>query len=184
MKLIVGLGNPGSKYLFTRHNAGFIALDLLAIEFKGEWQGSKFDGELGRAKIFGEDCWLLKPMTFMNLSGRSVAQALRFYKIGSPDLVVFHDDIDVPAGKVKTRTGGSAGGHNGIASIIAETGSDTFHRMKLGVGKPGPDRPIEVSSWVLERMTDTELEDLRTKMFQDSLVRLKGIFQQRGVAAE
>ncbi len=184
MKLIVGLGNPGPKYLFTRHNAGFIALDLLAVEFDGSWQGTKFDGEVGRATVFGEDCWLLKPMTFMNVSGRSVAQALRFYKIAPEDLIVLHDDIDVPAGKVKARVDGSAGGNNGVASIIAEIGTDKFNRIKLGVGKPGPEKPMEISSWVLEKMSPEELEALRTTMFEEMLVRLKGIFQQRGAVAD
>lgn len=123
-------------------------------------------------------------MTFMNLSGRSVAQALRFYKIGPEDLIVLHDDIDVPAGKVKARVDGSAGGNNGISSIIAELGTDKFNRIKLGVGKPGPDRPMEIASWVLEKMSQAELEALRTTMFDEALVRLKGIFQQRGVAVE
>ncbi len=183
LKLIVGLGNPGPKYLFTRHNAGFIAIDLLAINCGGEWQGEKFDGEFGRATVHGEDCWLLKPTTFMNVSGKSVAQALRFFKLNpADDLVVLHDDIDVPAGKVKARTDGSAGGNNGVASIIREIGTDRFHRVKLGVGKPGPERPMDIAAWVLEKMSPAELELLRTTMFDEMMLRIKGIFQQRGAA--
>ena len=136
MKLIVGLGNPGPKYEITRHNAGFLVLDEVAKRFDVGWSGQRFQGELAKGNIHGETCVLLKPMTFMNLSGRSVAQALRFFKIDESDLIVLHDDIDVPSGKVKARTGGGHGGHNGIRSIIAETGLKDFFRIKLGVGRP------------------------------------------------
>ena len=167
MKLLVGLGNPGPQYETTRHNAGFLILDLIAEQFGLRWEG--------------ESCLLLKPLTFMNLSGKSVAACAGFYKLQAPDIVVLHDEIDVPAGKVKAKVGGGAGGHNGIRSIQAETGMDGFHRLKLGVGKPEGATAASrqsVHDWVLGRMTDEELKALQGPMFQEVLVRLKGIFQQ------
>lgn len=179
MKLIVGLGNPGPKYETTRHNAGFLVLDLLADHFGIRWEGeqAKFQGEIARGKVWDEDCVFLKPVTFMNLSGRSVAALSRFYKIEPQDIIVLHDDVDVPAAKVKARAGGSHGGNNGIRSIIAETGLENFHRIKLGIGKP-EGLNGDVSGWVLGRMTDEELKALHETMFPEVLVRLKGIFQQ------
>ena len=176
MKLLVGLGNPGPQYRTTRHNAGFLVLDELAAEHKAEWQGEKFQGEFGRGTILGETCLLLKPQTFMNLSGRSVAQVLNFYKIPPEDMVVLHDHIDVPAGSVKARFGGSHGGNNGIRSILECTGTDKFHRIKLGVGKsqiPGADG----RSWVLGAMSEEELKNLKGAMLKDVVLRIENIFK-------
>ena len=181
MKLLVGLGNPGPQYETTRHNAGFLILDLIAEQFGLRWEGNKFGGEFCKGSVGGESCLLLKPLTFMNLSGKSVAACAGFYKLQAPDIVVLHDEIDVPAGKVKAKVGGGAGGHNGIRSIQAETGMDGFHRLKLGVGKPEGATAASrqsVHDWVLGRMTDEELKALQGPMFQEVLVRLKGIFQQ------
>src|SRR5262245_26288105 len=130
MKLIVGLGNPGPKYETTRHNAGFLMLDLLAEDADISWETggrSRFGRDMANGTVVGYPCVLLKPMTYMNRSGRSVAEVMRFFKIGPQDVVVLHDDIDVPAGKVKARIGGSHGGHNGIRSIMEETGQSEFH---------------------------------------------------------
>ncbi|SME89769.1 aminoacyl-tRNA hydrolase [Pseudobacteriovorax antillogorgiicola] len=179
MKLLVGLGNPGPKYELTRHNAGFLVLDQIADQCGIQWEGQKFQGEFGKGQILGEACLLLKPNTFMNLSGRSVSQAMRFYKLGVDDLLVFHDDIDVPFGKVKAKMGGGHGGNNGIRSIIAETGLKDFVRIKLGVGRPQKPEDGQVSDWVLSRFSQEELDVLAKDMVQDAMVRLDSIYKQK-----
>ncbi|MEZ4742568.1 MAG: aminoacyl-tRNA hydrolase [Bdellovibrionota bacterium] len=181
MKLFVGLGNPGPKYEVTRHNAGFLVLDLLLEHFGGSWQTKKFGGEFGLATVFGCKSLFLKPMTFMNLSGKSVAQALSFYKLGVEDLIVIHDDIDQASGKVKAKEGGGHGGHNGIRSILSTLGQGGFARIKIGVGRPeeGDNKRIEVSDWVLGKFTDAELLQLQEDVFDDVLLRIKGIFDRR-----
>lgn len=176
MKLLVGLGNPGPKYETTRHNAGFLMLDLIADLAGISWSNSKFDGFMGKGKLLSEPVALLKPQTFMNLSGRSVAKAARFFKVPVEDMVVFHDDIDMEFGKVKTKVGGGHGGHNGIRSMISELGDQGFHRMKLGVGRPGKDERIGVTDWVLHPFTDAQLLGLQKEMFDAVMLRLKGIF--------
>lgn len=172
MKVLVGLGNPGSKYELTRHNAGFLMLDLLVDHFGGSWEGSKFQGEFGKGRINGESCLFLKPSTFMNLSGRAVKQLLSFYKLSPEDLLVLHDDIDVPFGKVKTKMSGGHGGNNGMRSIIEELGTQDFMRIKLGVGRP-PSDGWDVSSWVLGRFSQEELAVVEKDMLQDVMVRLE-----------
>ena len=178
--MLVGLGNPGSKYDNTRHNAGFIVLDMLADASGISWQGQKFQGEFAKGTIQGETCLLLKPQTYMNLSGQSVNQLLRFFKISpQDDLIVLHDDIDVPFGKVKAKAGGGHGGNNGIRSIIAETGVKDFARIKLGVGRPQKKEDGDVSSWVLSRFSDDEMAVLKTEMLQDVMVRLDSLYKQK-----
>ncbi len=177
MKLLVGLGNPGQKYEKTRHNAGFLVVDQVLSRVGGTWAGKKFEAEWARASVLGQDCLFLKPQTFMNLSGRSVAPALRFFKLETQDVVVLHDDIDVPFGKVKTRMGGGHGGHNGIRSLLAELGTEEFARLKLGVGRPGPNQ-IGVIDWVLTDFSPQDLADIQGSMVDESLLRLQGIFQQ------
>lgn len=175
--MIVGLGNPGAKYTMTRHNAGFIVLDKVSSEFGLSWSSGRFEAEWAKGRVAGSECVLLKPQTFMNLSGKSVAKAMSFFKIGPEDLVVFHDDLDMPWGKVKTREGGGHGGHNGIRSIIGEIGTKDFHRVKLGIGRPTVPQ-MDVSSWVLSRMTDDEMDQLVSEMTQESLTRLEQIFNR------
>ena len=178
MKMIVGLGNPEPKYELTRHNAGFLMVDLLADRAGAALTvDKKFQGETGRGHLLGESILFLKPHTYMNLSGRSVLACWNFYKIDPEDVVVIHDDIDVPPGKVKAKIGGGHGGNNGIRSIIQETGQAGFHRLKLGVGKPGPESKQSVSSWVLGRMTEDELKVLESEMIDNVLLRLEGIFR-------
>lgn len=178
MKLLVGLGNPGPKYELTRHNAGFLILDLIAVGAKIPWEGgsNKFGGEIAKGTFNGQTCVFLKPMTFMNLSGRSVRAVTSFFKIEPKDVICLHDELDVPAGKVKARVGGGAGGHNGIRSMIEELGSADFHRIKLGIGKPPPQ--WQGADWVLGRFADEELLALQEGMYQEVLVRLKSIFDQ------
>ena len=137
-KLIVGLGNPGPEHTHTRHNAGFWCIDNIAesnsVQFKPE---SKFQGDISRLSLNGNDYWLLKPTTFMNNSGRSVQAMMAFYKITPKELLVMHDEIDLPPGTVRFKTGGGHGGQNGLRDIIRSLGSNDFSRIRIGVGHPG-----------------------------------------------
>ncbi len=178
MKLVVGLGNPGQKYEKTRHNAGFLVVDQILARAGGAWQGRKFEAEWARCSLLGEDSLFIKPQTYMNLSGRSVAAALRFFKAQVQDVVVLHDDIDVPFGKVKARMGGGHGGHNGIRSLLVELGSDAFGRIKLGVGRPLEGGP-GVVDWVLTDFSKVESEHITGLMVDESLQRIEGMFKQR-----
>ena len=136
MLFIVGLGNPGAKYAGHRHNIGFMAADAIHGEHGfGPWQ-KKFSAEVSEGRLGGEKAWLIKPQTFMNESGRSVGEALRFFKEGPDSLVVMHDELDLPPGKVRIKTGGGNGGHNGLRSIDAHVGKD-YRRIRLGIGHPG-----------------------------------------------
>ena len=146
--LIVGLGNPGSKYWNTRHNVGFAAMDALAETLHTKVTRVKFQGMIGTAELAGKKLILLKPTTYMNLSGQSVAAAARFYKIPPTRILVMFDDISLEPGRLRIRKNGSAGGHNGIKSIISSLGSQDFPRVKIGVGaKPHPD--YDLADWVL-----------------------------------
>ena len=135
MFLIVGLGNPGAEYAGTRHNVGFMAADFLYQRFNFAPFRDKFDGEIAEGKIGGEKVYLLKPQTYMNLSGNSVVKAAHFYKILPENIIVIHDDLDLPVGKVKAKLGGGAGGHNGIKSIDAAI-TPNYNRIRIGVGHP------------------------------------------------
>lgn len=135
MFLIVGLGNPGKEYEGTRHNAGFMAVDELAKIYSFGSFKSKFDGDIAEGKIGKEKVYILKPLTFMNLSGNAVVKAASFYKILPQNVVVFHDDMDLPVGKVKAKIGGGAGGHNGLKSIDAAI-TPNYNRIRIGVGHP------------------------------------------------
>jgi len=138
IKLIVGLGNPGSEYEFTRHNAGFWWIDQLCAESGSKLNlEAKFHGYAGRLKSTHEEAWLLKPSTFMNASGRAVAAIARFYKIPVESILVVHDELDLPPGTVKLKKGGGHGGHNGLKDIASHMGSNDFWRLRLGIGHPG-----------------------------------------------
>ena len=155
--LIVGLGNPGPKYEKTRHNAGFRALDVLLKENNLELGRKKFKALTADGSVSGKRCLFMKPQTFMNLSGEAVGEAARFYKIPPEKVIVLFDDISLPPGKLRIRRKGSAGGHNGIKSIIEHLDSEAFPRVKLGVGaKPRPD--YDLADWVLSRFSARELE--------------------------
>lgn len=136
MWLIVGLGNPGTDYAATRHNIGFMAVDALAREYGASSFAKKFQGELAECTVGGEKLLLLKPQTFMNLSGKSVQAALAFYKLPLSNLIVLHDELDLPLGKLRIKQGGGANGHNGIKDIDRLLGPD-YWRMRLGIGHPG-----------------------------------------------
>ncbi len=157
--LIVGLGNPGKKYELTRHNAGFLFLDLLADKCGAKIDRIKFKSLIGMADVGGKKCLLIKPQTFMNNSGEAVREAANFYKIPPEKTIVVFDDISLPCGKMRIRRKGSDGGHNGIKSIIYLTGSDMYPRIKLGIGeKPHPD--YELADWVLSTFKKDELAAL------------------------
>ena len=146
--LIVGLGNPGSKYWNTRHNVGYAALDALAEDLHISVNRVKFQGMYGQGTMGGQKVVLLKPTTYMNLSGQSVAACARFYKIPPERILVMSDDVSLEPGRLRIRKNGSAGGHNGLKSIISSLGSQEFPRVKIGVGaKPHPD--YDLADWVL-----------------------------------
>jgi PTH1 family peptidyl-tRNA hydrolase len=142
LKLIVGLGNPGAEYARTRHNAGFWLVDELARRHGGTLRHEgKHQGELARVRIGGEEIWLLKPMTFMNRSGGPVSSVLNFYKVVPAQMLVAHDEIDLPSGTVRLKDAGGHGGHNGLRDIIAAQG-DGFWRLRIGVGHPGTAKDV------------------------------------------
>ncbi|HZW83012.1 MAG TPA: aminoacyl-tRNA hydrolase [Candidatus Deferrimicrobium sp.] len=135
MKMLVGLGNPGGQYAATRHNVGFMAIEHIA-KSKGTPFKGKFQSELGEITLAEEKVILLKPQTFMNLSGRAVREAMNWYKLTHEDIVIIYDDMDLPFGKIRLREQGSPGGHNGIKSLIAELGTQNFPRVRVGIGRP------------------------------------------------
>lgn len=150
IKLFVGLGNPGPEYEATRHNAGFWWIDALAQELKVHLHPEKsYHGFAARTTVQGQVIWLLKPQTFMNLSGRSVAALARFFKIEPHEILVVHDELDIVPGQAKLKRGGGHAGHNGLRDIHAQLGSPDYWRLRLGVGHPG-DR-AEVIHWVLKK---------------------------------
>ncbi|HEX3026191.1 MAG TPA: aminoacyl-tRNA hydrolase, partial [Clostridia bacterium] len=155
--MVAGLGNPGKEYEGTRHNAGFIALDSISQSLNVRLDRARFKSCCGIASVGGKKALLMKPQTFMNLSGEAVAEASSFYKIPMEKVIVIYDDISLPVGKIRIRPKGSAGGHNGIKNIISLTGTDVFPRIKIGVGqKPRPD--YDLVDWVLGRIPQTEKE--------------------------
>lgn len=157
--LIVGLGNPGREYERTRHNTGFRAIDLLAQTLGCKIDKAKFQGLYGQTVYNGTKLFLLKPQTYMNLSGRAVLQLSAYYSIPPERIIVLFDDISLEPGRLRVRGNGSAGGHNGIKSIIAELGSQNFPRVKIGVGaKPNPE--FDLAAWVLSTFSAKEEKDL------------------------
>lgn len=148
--IIAGLGNPGAKYEMTRHNAGFLAIDMLAMKQNKEIKRLKFHALICNAEIEGKKCLLMKPQTFMNNSGEAIGEAAKFYKIPPQNIIVLSDDISLDVGKIRIRRKGSAGGHNGLKSIIAHLGSEDFPRVKIGVGKK-PNAYMDLADWVLGR---------------------------------
>lgn len=144
IKMIVGLGNPGSEYEQTRHNAGFWFIDELAWQYKASLkEEKKFFGSVARISISGSDLWLLKPATFMNRSGQAVAALAQFYKIRPEEILVVHDELDIPCGRIKFKLGGGNGGHNGLKDIQTHLGTPDFYRLRLGIDHPG-DRNLVV----------------------------------------
>lgn len=150
IKLFVGLGNPGPEYQATRHNAGFWFVDALAQKLKVVLAVDKgYHGLVGRTTANGQNLWLLKPLTFMNLSGRSVATLARFYKIAPHEILVAHDELDIVPGQMKLKRGGSHAGHNGLKDLHEQLGIDDYWRLRIGIGHPGV--KTEVINWVLKK---------------------------------
>lgn len=165
--IIAGLGNPGAKYEMTRHNAGFLAIDLLAIKEGIKINKLKFHALIGDVKIGDKKCLVMKPQTFMNNSGEAIGEAAKFYKIPPENVIVISDDISLDVGKTRIRRKGSAGGHNGLKNIIAHLGSEEFPRIKVGVGKkPSPE--YDLVNWVLGRFPK-ELESDLKKSLEDAV---------------
>ena len=159
--VIAGLGNPGPEYENTRHNAGFIVLDMLAKQCGEEINRMQFKGRTADVMLGEKRCLLLKPTTYMNNSGESIVQALEFYKLDVSSLIVVCDDISLDVGRLRIRRKGSHGGHNGLRSICELTGSDSYERIKMGVGKkPHPD--YDLAKWVLGKFGKEDMEKLNT----------------------
>ena len=155
--LLVGLGNPGDKYDNTRHNVGFAAIDQLAEELKVPVQKLKYRALTQSVELGGAKVLLMKPITYMNLSGEAVGEAARFFKIPADHVLVLSDDVSLPVGKLRVRRSGSAGGHNGLKNIIQHLGTDQFPRIKIGVGqKPHPD--YDMADWVLGKFAGEDLK--------------------------
>lgn len=158
MYIVAGLGNPGAKYDNTRHNIGFIAVNYLAAKHNIDINKIKFKGVLGEGKIAGERVIILKPQTFMNLSGESIREVMAFYKVPNENLIVIHDDVSLDVGRMRIRKKGSDGGHNGLKSIIYQNNSDVFNRIKIGVGeKP---KEWDLADWVLGKFSDEDIKIL------------------------
>ncbi|MFB6469329.1 aminoacyl-tRNA hydrolase [Cytobacillus sp. Hz8] len=160
MKLIVGLGNPGKPYEHTRHNIGFDVIEQLSENISIPLNQAKFKGIYGMGNVGGEKIFLLKPLTYMNLSGESIRAIMDYYEIDKEDLLVIYDDLDLPVGKIRLREKGSAGGHNGIKSTIQHIGSQEFNRIRVGVDRPKNGMPI--TDYVLGRFSKDEQEVINT----------------------
>ncbi|NLJ71823.1 MAG: aminoacyl-tRNA hydrolase [Syntrophomonadaceae bacterium] len=152
MKIVVGLGNPGRKYSGTRHNVGFMVVEELANRYRIEKEVSKYDAIIGHIRIANSQVLLVKPLTYMNLSGNAVRPLVRFYKLNLADLIVVYDDMDLDLGKIRIRTSGGTGGHKGLISITNSLSSPEFPRIRGGIGRP----PNDTIEWVLGRFTPDE----------------------------
>lgn len=166
MKLLVGLGNPGPRYEGTRHNVGFHVVDEVMRDVGGRFDRKKFSAEVGEIAVGGERVLVMKPQTFMNLSGESVGAACRFHKIAPRDVIVVHDELDLDPGTVRIKVGGGHGGHNGLKSLVSHLGSPDFIRIRVGIGRPTDGR--DVVAWVLGGFGKDELEALPAALLQAS----------------
>jgi peptidyl-tRNA hydrolase, PTH1 family len=151
--LLAGLGNPGREYVRTRHNVGFMVADELAVRHGGSFR-SKFSGEISELRVEGARVALLKPQTFMNVSGRSVGAAVRFWKLPLEQLLVVHDEVDLELGRLQARLGGGTAGHNGLRSVQQHFGTPDFMRLRVGIGRPERGDPRPVADWVLSPFDD------------------------------
>lgn len=146
--IIAGLGNPGSQYENNRHNVGFMFVDYLALRCGLQWSRSKWDGLISRSSLWGDRVCLIKPLAYMNRSGKAIAGISNYYDIVPDNILVVHDDLDMSVGRIKLVKGGGTGGHNGIRSIVQDLGANDFYRLKIGIGRPGnsdahPDMPVD-----------------------------------------
>ena len=158
--IIAGLGNPGKDYELTRHNAGFMALDILAERAGVQVNTKRFNALCSKANLAGKKLFLMKPQTFMNLSGNAIMEAAFYYKVPTENVLVLCDDISLPLGKIRVRADGSAGGHNGLKNIIAQMGGQNFPRIRIGVGG-GEARGDELINWVIGRFPPGELKTVK-----------------------
>lgn len=165
MYLVAGLGNPGSKYQYNWHNCGFMALEVLAQRTGTSVRKVKFKGEYGKGKIGGQEVIFLRPGTFMNLSGQSVREAVEFFKIPPENVIILCDDIDLPIGSIRVRASGGSGTHNGMKSVIAELGSQSFARVRIGAG-PAPEQ-WDLADYVLSDIPK-ELEETMFGVFTEA----------------
>ncbi len=156
MYIVAGLGNPGKQYDMTRHNIGFHTIDYIAEKYGAKLNKLKFKAVYGETVIGGEKVYLVKPQTFMNLSGDSIIEMAKFYKVSSENIIIINDDISLDTGRIRVRGKGSAGGHNGLKSIIYRLGSDKFPRVKMGVGAPKHE-DYDLADFVLGRFTKDEI---------------------------
>ena len=170
--IIAGLGNPGKKYEKTRHNAGFMALDLLAKKNGFEFKKAKFHALIADEVIAGRRCLVMKPQTMMNLSGEAIIEAANYYNIPDEKIIVIFDDVSLDVGKIRVRRKGSAGGHNGIKSIISCLGSEEFPRVKIGVGKK-PTADYDMVKWVLGEISPDKQAE-----FYDKLIDVVGATEE------
>ena len=172
IRLLVGLGNPGDKYQQHRHNAGFIFLDYIAQQFNVTFKENKgFNGQFAQITVTGQTVYLFKPQTFMNHSGRAVLAISQFFNIQSDEILIAHDEIDLPSSSVRLKFSGGHGGHNGLRDITQQLSSTDFYRLRLGVGRP--DTLMSVSDFVLENFTQAQLQLLR-----QHLVNIFMLFEQ------
>lgn len=175
MHLIVGLGNPGSQYDLTRHNVGFMFLDAIAEQSRLSFSQTKFQSLYAKGSWRGHEVVLLKPQTYMNLSGGPVVEAMTFFKLLPSQLVVVFDDLDQEFGAVRCRVGGGHGGHNGIRDILAKYADDKFHRVKIGIGKPV--HKSATADWVLSKFTQIMLDDLYDNTFPVAMERVVALLK-------
>lgn len=158
MRLLVGLGNPGRDYEDTRHNVGFRVVDVIADRADISIEDKKFKAQVGRGRFGGDSAFIMKPQKYMNLSGESVGPALGFYKLTTEDLIVVHDELDLPLGRMKLKRGGGHGGHNGLRSLIQHLPDDRFIRVRIGIGRPPP--RWDPADYVLSKFRSEELSTL------------------------
>ena len=182
LRVIVGLGNPGPEHQVTRHNAGFWFVDALSRQVGGRFGvESKLRGETAKIHYEGRSLWLLKPITYMNASGASVGAALRYWKIAPEEMLVVHDDLDLPPGAARLKFDGGHGGQNGLRDIFAHLGHGQFHRLRLGIGHPGPGNRDRVTPWVLGRPSaadETAILDAIAASFAVLPLIVEGEFEQ------
>ncbi|MCL8212804.1 aminoacyl-tRNA hydrolase [Mesoplasma whartonense] len=164
MKVVVGLGNPGSEYANTRHNAGFLAVDVLLEKYGWEKTKNEFNGEVYFSQVNGEKVYFLKPLTFMNNSGQAIQALMNYYKVPLTDLIVLYDEKDFPLGRAQFKEQGSSGGHNGIKSIVQSLNSQGFKRLRIGIGQP--QAHYSLVDWVLSKFSKDELARLKSTVNQ------------------
>jgi PTH1 family peptidyl-tRNA hydrolase len=160
IQLIIGLGNPGPEYEQTRHNAGFWFVDEIVRQYHSDFRNeSKFSGQVSRPNVAGKDVWLLKPGTYMNLSGQAAQAMMNFYKLKPQDILVVHDELDLEPGVIRLKQGGGHGGHNGLRDLIQKLGSKEFNRLRVGIGHPG--NKNQVTDYVLKRAAKEDVQKIQ-----------------------